>query len=131
MTTKKTRKTKKKKAGSQNQYPKAAHESVVRINETEALRFGKLDAEMRNHIQGIKIIELEHADMKRDFNDRLRSKSDEKVALTRAIESVRPEYEELVKTLAKKYKIPDHKKMSIDPDSRAIRDLSGPGDKTK
>ena len=100
-----------------------AVEGVLRLTELEASRWGRLDAEMRNALQGLRLADLEVEQAKRQFVEFRSIKELEKGRLQGMIEKIRPEYKQLVDELGEKYGI-DPTKMAIDPDTRVIRDLS-------
>ncbi len=102
---------------------------VVRVTELEAARFAALDAEIRNSIQGTKILELEIEAA--DGNLRtvaLRHKADQnkrnadKAAIEAAVQIKRAEYTDFVTALGEKYDL-DPQQMTVDPDTRLLRDL--------
>lgn len=99
-------------------------DSVLKLNEVEALRFGKLDAEMRNALQGIRLIVLEMEKLQRETQDKLRTYEGNKKLMKERLEGIRPEYEEFVAALAEKYGVDDPSRMSIDPDTGIVRYLS-------
>ena len=101
-----------------------AHEKVVKLTETEALMFGKTDAEMRNNLQGIQLKDFELDQARREYLGKKQVLEQQKQALLLATQELKPRYDDLVQTIAKKYKIKDPKKMSIDPDSGTLRDLT-------
>lgn len=100
-----------------------APESVVRLTEVEALRWGKADAELRNMQQGIQINKFEIERVTREANQRI-AELNQLIAVAEAeILAKKPAYLALVNEFAAKYGIPADK-MTIDPDTRRIRDLS-------
>jgi hypothetical protein len=98
-------------------------EAVQKLTELEALKWAKLDTEMRNALQGIRLADMEVVEAKRAFLDLRNVKELEKQKLQAMVAKIRPEYEQLVDELGKKYGI-EPKSMAIDPDTRVIRDLS-------
>jgi hypothetical protein len=95
---------------------------IVKLTELEAATFKATDAEVRNALQGLKILELEMRESERKFYD-------EKETRLRMIDNLKnqqevkyKEYRNLVEEISKKYKIDPHS-MTIDPDTRVIRDL--------
>lgn len=97
--------------------------SVMKLTELEALKWAKLDTEIRNALQGLRLADLEVEKAKREFVEFRNLKELEKSRLQSTIETLKPEYTNLVEGFGKKYGI-DPTKMSIDPDTRVIRDLS-------
>jgi phosphopantetheine adenylyltransferase len=99
-----------------------ATDRVNKLTEVEALRFGKLDAEMRNHIQGMRIASLEIDSLQREAREKVAQLEERKAQIKRALMDVRPEYDSFIKKLAKKYGVPDPDRVLIDPDTGIIRD---------
>ena len=97
---------------------------VVKVTELEALRFAMVDTEARNDSQAIQLIDYKIAEVKKRVELELNQLSMQRRQLVAAIEARKPAYQELVKTLAEKYGIDDTSKMTIDPDTGVIRDLS-------
>ena len=110
--------------------PINAVEGILKVDELESVRFAQLDAELRNHLQMIRIIDLEHAKAETDLRD-LAAKHQhaqaQRVSQKQFYETQvglkKKEYLEFVTGLGKKYGL-DHTKMSIDPETRTIRDLT-------
>lgn len=82
-----------------------------KLKKIEALAFGKLDAELRNAIQGIQIIDFKIKDLER-----------EKINLKKLIEQKNKQYQELISILALKYKVKNKDNLVIDPDSYIIKE---------
>jgi hypothetical protein len=82
-----------------------------KLRKIEALAFGKLDAELRNYIQGIQIINFKIKDLER-----------EKQELRNLIETKNKQYQQLLDTLASKYKIQNKHDIEIDPDLGTIKE---------
>ena len=97
---------------------------VVKVTELEALRFARVDTETRNDSQAIQLIDYKIAEVRKRAELDLNQLSMQKRQLALAIEARKPAYQELIKTLAEKYGIEDTSKMTIDPDTGVIRDLS-------
>jgi hypothetical protein len=98
---------------------------VTRVTDEEALRFGKMDAEIRNYLQGIRLVDYEFQDNERAYETKKATLFTNRQQLEYRMGVLRQQYEEMVKGLAKKYRIPDPTQMSIDPDTGIIRDLRG------
>jgi len=96
---------------------------VRHLTELEALQFGKLDAEMRNRIQGVKIADLELEKFDRTCQEQRVHLLAQKQALTLEINTSKPKYEAFIRRLAKKYRIQDPDKMTIDPDVGVIKEF--------
>lgn len=108
-----------------------APERAAKVSEMDALRFGKLDAEMRNHLGGMRIadLELERLDRQMDKakTDYVNTKTQlvsQKRALQGLVDQLKPEYDSLVNRIAEEHGIESPKSMSIDPETRVVRDLS-------
>ena len=98
-------------------------EGTIKLTEIEALRFGKMDAEMRNILQGIQLVTLEAEKVQREAQDKLRTLEGNKRQLKDKLQSIKPGYTEFVTELAEKYGVEDPSKMSLDPDTGTVRDL--------
>jgi hypothetical protein len=101
-----------------------ASEQVVRVTEIEALRFGKLDAEMRNDRQAVQLLDYQMTAIKNKAEADISNLNRQKQQLLSGITARKPEYKALINDLAEKYGIEDPNKMTIDPDTGVIRDLS-------
>jgi len=97
---------------------------VLKTTEVEALRFAKLDAELRNDRQAVQLFDYRMADIKNKAEREIVALAHQKQQIEAAITARKPEYQQLVKSLAEKYGIDDPNKMTIDPDTCVIRDLS-------
>lgn len=97
-------------------------DSVDRISQIEALSWAKLDTEIRNHLQGAKILELEMEVAERNHREQQTARQNNRKQLLNAVEVKRREYINLVKEIAEKRGL-DPEKITIDPDTRTIRDL--------
>jgi hypothetical protein len=106
-------------------------DGVQRVTELEAAKFAALDAELRNTLQGIRILDLEtetaennlRSIVARHQSDQAQRQSQKKM-LEGVVGTKRDEYTLFVKTLAATYDL-DPTKMSIDPETRTLRDLRG------
>lgn len=106
-------------------------EGVQRVTELEAAKFSALDAELRNTLQGIRILDLETETaennlrniVSRHQSDQAQRQSQKKM-LEGVVVTKRDEYTRFVKGLAETYGL-DPAKMSIDPETRTLRDLRG------
>jgi len=98
-------------------------DEIMKMTEIESLKFGKIDAEIRNAALSIQISNFHKQFLKTEFE--MKSKEeDEKIASFNAlIRKLKPEYDRLIKELATKYNISDVSKMSIDPDTKIIREI--------
>jgi hypothetical protein len=101
-------------------------EQAVKLSELEALKFGKMDAEMRNCLQGIQLADYEINRIRVEAQQKMEQQQIQRSKLNDQLGRLKAEYVPFVKELAAKYKMPDADKMSIDPDSRIIRDISDP-----
>lgn len=98
-------------------------ERVVKMKEVEALRFGKMDAEIRNAVQGIKLLDYEVENEKIRYRAALQSMLSRRAQLEARLEALKGEYDPLIADLAASYGIDDASRMTIDPDSGTIRDV--------
>jgi len=92
------------------------------LTEVEALRWGKMDSDMRNDLQALRLVDYELDLLTRNYLEQKLVQETMKKRLIASIESRRIEYQELTKSLAEKYKV-DLKRMVIDPDTGSIREL--------
>lgn len=97
---------------------------VLKTTEVEALRFAKLDAELRNDRQAIQLFDYRMNDIKNRAEREIAALAHQRQQVEAAITARKPEYQQLVLSLAEKYGIEDPSKMTIDPDTCVIRDLS-------
>ena len=102
---------------------------VMKVDELEAARFAALDAELRNHLQSIRIIELEFGKAEQDmkeyvtkFQHEQTQRSGQRKYYQDLVTVKKAEYQDFVQSLGKKYGL-DPTQMSIEPESRTIRDL--------
>ena len=99
-------------------------DAVTKLTELEAMKFGKIDAEIRNAALSIQVATYKKQEYRTEYEIRCRQE-DEKIAeYNMLIKKLRPEYEALMKELIEKYKISDVCKLSIDPDTRVIREIN-------
>ena len=89
------------------------HEVVQRVTDVEALSFNSLDVEIRNHAQGIQILNFEANHDALEFQKRQKSREARKAQLQQAIASKKAEYTQLVNDIAKKYDMDPEKWPSI------------------
>lgn len=97
-------------------------DSVVKLSEMDSLRFGKLDAEVRNAMQGIRIATLEIDQANTLHAARLGSLETHRAQLKSHLETLRPQYDALVREIATKHGIDDPKHMVVDPETGTVRD---------
>lgn len=115
-------------------------DAVMKLDELEANRWGRIDAEIRNAIQGQRIkdlemrvseleellrrqkVEAEEQKLREVYERKRTDRTIMKQKLVSEVSNLRKEYEELTESIAKKYKI-DKNKMSIDPNTGTIREL--------
>lgn len=116
------KKTVKKKTTKKRRTPQDvdASEKVKKLNEREALLFGKLDAEMRNNLQGMSICDFQTSELKRNYQDKLAQLTNMKMKHQQEIDRLKPEYDDLLQKLSEKYGVPT-KTMVIDPDTGTVR----------
>lgn len=98
-------------------------EGVSRLDRVDALKFGKIDAEIRNAVQGRQLIDYKMAELQANYKQRMEEMKSQKDHLGRLIESHKGDYTLFVKSLAEKYGIDDPSRMVIDPDNGIVRDL--------
>ena len=102
--------------------PTEGSDAVKRLTENEALRFGKLDAEIRNHMQGIQLATFQTESVTTDYNNKIKQLKERKVHLHNEAARAKVEYDSLLNQLAEDYGIPDPSRIIIDPDAGTIRD---------
>ena len=95
----------------------------AKLTEAEALRWGKMDAEMRNDLQGLRLADFETEVLQREYVQKRATYDALKKQLSASIELKKQEYQKFTLSLAEKYKV-DPKKMAIDPDTGSIREVS-------
>jgi len=100
----------------------AADPTVMQLTEVESLRWGKLDAEIRNLLQGARLEELEIEALNRLYVAQKQTRETMKQSYLRDVERLKKEYVEFTQRLAEKYHV-DPKKMTIDPDTGVIREI--------
>lgn len=101
-------------------------EKVVKLDELDALRFGKADAEIRNAVQGQQLIDYKISKIQEEANAKIKALNMEKLQLISVVKNHQGNYKELVKGIADTYGIPDPSQMAIDPDNGTVRDLRKP-----
>jgi len=97
-------------------------DKVMKMTDLEAYKFSSLDTEIRNHLQGIRIVDLEKKVADIDHIKSQERRDLQKKQLSELVESKQGEYASFINNLASKYNL-DAQKMSLDPDSKIIRDL--------
>ena len=98
-------------------------DEVKRLSTIESLTFGKLDAEIRNALQGVQLSNYKKQDARLEYEAKLRREDEQIAALNNSIKRLRVEYEALLDEIIKKYDIRDKTKMTIDPDTGIIQEL--------
>ena len=101
-------------------------EAVARLSEIECLRFAALDTEIRNHMQGIQIEELQINKEAVEYQARRRQREHARESLMAEVKAKKAQYQAMVTELAAKFDM-DPRRCSIDPDNGVIRDLRGEG----
>lgn len=111
-----------------HQEPKAETSSpaddVVKLTERDALRFGKVDAEVRNALQGQRLIDYEIDALRRNAQEKIADLQLRKAQLVAVVKNHESNYNELVQEIAESYGIHDPTKMAIDPDNGTVRNLA-------
>ena len=92
------------------------------LSQLDGFRFSALDSELRNHLQGIKIADLEIDKETRRANDVISKLNEHKKQLKQEYDLKKVEYDELVKRIASERGL-DYRKMSINSDTFVVRDL--------
>ena len=98
-------------------------DKVVKLSSIDALRFGKADAEMRNAMQGIELIDYRITDLLQSTKVKVSELRTKKALLETMVGNHKASYQELVRNIADTYGIPDPAQMAIDPDNGTVRDL--------
>jgi len=99
-----------------------AHDHIQKLDKLDALEFGKLDAEMRNALQGVRLADYEIQDLRAKATERISFLELNKQKLLASVEKMKPEYEALLKRIAKKHGINGPQHLILDPDSGIVRD---------
>ena len=92
------------------------------MTETEALRFGKLDSDIRFYLLTSRVVDLEIDILNRNYLAKKTELENSRQLAKKTVDGLQPQYTATIKELAEKYKL-DPQKMVIDPDSRIIREL--------
>lgn len=100
-----------------------AVDKVKKLDEKEALLFGKLDAEMRNNLQAIELNRYKLDALTRDFQEKKATIIHLQDKHREEINRIKPEYDSMLQSFSKKYGIPPQA-MVIDPDTGTVRDAS-------
>lgn len=100
-----------------------AIDNVQKITEIESLKFGKLDAEIRNAIQSIQIANYKKQEYRLEYEAKCNKEDLNIIEINNILRQLRPQYEALIAELIKKYNIKDKDKLSIDPDTRIIQEI--------
>jgi hypothetical protein len=95
---------------------------VQKITELEGAKFAAVDAEIRNHLQGMKILEQEMQLAEIAFREQQGNRQLQRASLQAKVNAKESEYKNFVASLAEKYGL-DEKQLAIDPDTLIIRDL--------
>ena len=95
---------------------------VQKLDRVDALELGKLDAEIRNALQGQRLSDYEISAIRTQANERISFLELNKAKLAADVEKMRPLYEDLLKKIATKLGIDDPKHLVFDPDSGIVRD---------
>jgi len=105
-------------------------EEVYKLTVAEADKWGRLDAEIRNALQGQRILALEskveeNAERERRlaYQQKQLTRQQEAKALDNQIAVLKLEYQGLTNELANKYEV-ELSKLVIDPGTRVIRELT-------
>lgn len=103
---------------------------VLKVDEFEAVKFAQLDAELRNHLQMIRILDLEATKAETDLRDYVAQhqaaqaqRNSQKQFYETQVLLKKKEYQGFVAGLGERYGL-DPTKMAIDPETRTIRDLT-------
>lgn len=122
--TKKAAKKPTKRKAEAGEASASVEDEVLRISEIDALRFGKLDAEIRNNGQGMQLIELQIAKLQAQTQEQIKQLRENREQLKATMLSIQPQYNALVQGIADQLGIKDASKMVINPDTRIVRDLT-------
>jgi len=114
---------KEKKAIKKTSQVDHAIDFVVKISEIEALKFGKMDAEIRNAMQAIQISHYKKKELKAEYDIKCKQEDDSVAEFNAIINRLKPEYDKLIEEFVKKYNIKDKNRISIDPDTGIIREI--------
>jgi len=105
-------------------------DDVMKVSELEAAKYAALDAELRNHLQMVRILDLEFTKAEHDMRayaaqhqNSQTQRASQKQFYETQVGLKKNEYLDFVKSLGARYDL-DPTKMSIDPETRVIRDLT-------
>lgn len=100
---------------------KKATDEAMKVTELEAMKFAKMDSDVRMHLMSARNAELELDILHRNYLLKKGELENTKLLATQQVETLKPQYMEYVKALASKYKV-NPEKMIIDPDTGVIRE---------
>jgi len=95
---------------------------VEKLSTVDALNFGKLDAEVRNHLLSQKNIEYQINEIRMNARTQIAALQDQKTQSEMEVKRISVEYNELVQRIADRFGL-DPKQMAVDPDKGTVRDL--------
>lgn len=103
-----------------------ATERVNKLSELDAAKYGKLDAEIRVCLQGMRLADYDVEQIRNTANAQIATQMAHKAKLQIQVNNLKNEYDPLVARIAKQFGIKDPKQMTIDTDSGIVRDLAMP-----
>lgn len=102
--------------------PKDIDSALLKMTEVECLRLSALDAEVRNAIQGIRIINYELQTEEIKFSQIKQQKTIQRKNVEQILDAKKREYEKLLNHIGQKYQL-DPRQMSFDTETGLLRDL--------
>jgi hypothetical protein len=107
------------KAGMQPVFPV---DEVVKMSDIERLSVGKVDAELANLLQAIRIHDLEGEKLAREHAASMQTRAAHRAQLIAAFEAKKREHEQTVKDVAQRYDL-DPSQFTYDPESGVLHDI--------
>ncbi|MCU0912939.1 MAG: hypothetical protein MUC88_00075 [Planctomycetes bacterium] len=98
-------------------------DEVLKMEPLERLNVGKVEAELANLAQAIRIHDLETNQLAREHADAMQARAAHRAQLISAFSVKKKEQESTIQEVAQKYGL-DATKMAYDPDTGILRDLT-------
>jgi hypothetical protein len=100
-------------------------DEVVRLTETELLKFNHMQLRLEHLQQSVRVLQLEHEQANREFISATHDRNLKIEQHQNAFGRVEQEYQNYVRSLADKYKVPAQY-MGIDDETGAVREMPHP-----
>jgi hypothetical protein len=95
---------------------------VIRMSPSECLELRALDAEVRNSMQGVRLIDYEIRDAETKFQAIKQTKQQQRALVENMLNQKKHQYDGLIDAIASRYGL-DKKLMTYDVDTGILRDL--------